>query len=108
MDVAVQETLEVKGDASTKAMLLLMNFKNDNAKNDLRLQYSQGNKSAYPTTAEAMARYLLIQYNNKIPNDPREKRGDRKSKKSDNFKSEDSNSTTTGTAGAYVGEVITP
>ena len=58
MDVAVQETWEVKGDASTKAMLLLMNSKNDNVKKDLRLLYSQGIKSAYLVTAEAMARYL--------------------------------------------------
>ena len=71
MTVAVQESWEVKGDASTKAMLLLMNSKNDNAKKDLR-----GNKSAYPVTAEAMARYLSAQYNNKIPNNPWDKRGD--------------------------------
>ena len=49
---------EEKGDASTKAMLLLMNSKNDKAKKDLRLSYSQGNKSSYPVSAEAMARYL--------------------------------------------------
>ena len=40
--VAEQLVWEVRGDASTKAMLLLMNTKNDNAKNDLRLSYPQG------------------------------------------------------------------
>ena len=55
-----------------------------------------------------MTRYLSTQYNNKIPNNPRDKRGDRKSKKGDDSKSEDSNSTTTGTACANVGEVTTP
>ena len=39
-----QELWEAKGDASTKAMLLLMNSKNDAAKKDLHLSYSQGNK----------------------------------------------------------------
>ena len=58
MTVAVRESWEVKGDASTKAMLPLMNSKNDNAKKDLCLFYSQGNKSAYLVTAEGMARYL--------------------------------------------------
>ena len=58
MDVADQEIWEAKGDASTKAMLLLMNSKNDAAKKDLRLLYSQGNKKTYPETAKLMARYL--------------------------------------------------
>ena len=85
-----------------------MNSKNDAAKKDLRLLYSQGNKTASPVTAESMARYLSIQYNNKIPNNPRDKRGDRNSKEADDGKSEDSDTTTTGTAGAHVGEVTTP
>ena len=76
MDVADQETWEAKGDASTKAMLLLMNSKNDAAKTDLRLLYSQGNKTAYPVTARSMAKYLSTQYNNKVPNNPRDKRGE--------------------------------
>ena len=58
MSVANQEIWEMKGDASTKAMLLSMNSKNDAAKKDLRLFYSQGNKKAYPETAEAMTRCL--------------------------------------------------
>ena len=85
-----------------------MNSKNDAAKKDLRLLYSQGNKITYPVTAEAMARYLSTQYNNKIPNNPRGKRGDRNSKKGDDSKSEDSDSTTMGTAGGHVGEVTIP
>ena len=84
MAVANQEIWEVKGDASTKAMLLLMNSKNDAAKKDLRLSYLQGKKKAYPETSEAMARYLSTQYNNKVPNNPRNKKGDRNSKKGDN------------------------
>ena len=58
MTVANQEIWEAKGDASTKAMLLLMNPKNDAAKKDLRLLYSQGNITAYPVTAKLMASYL--------------------------------------------------
>ena len=50
--VANREIWEAKGDASTKAMLLLMNSKNDAAKKDLRLSYLQGNKTVYPVTAE--------------------------------------------------------
>ena len=65
--VAEQLIWEEKGDASTKAMLLLMNSKNDNAKKDLRLLYSQGNKSAYAVSAEAMS----TQDSNKAPNNPR-------------------------------------
>ena len=85
-----------------------MNSKNDAAKKDLYLLYSQGNKTAYLVTAKSMARYLLTQYINKIPNNPRDKRGDRNSKKGDDSKSEDSNTTTTRTTGAHVGEVATP
>ena len=55
-----------------------------------------------------MARYLSTQYNNKVHNNPRDKRVDRNSKKGDDTKSEDSDTTTTGTAGAHVGEVTTP
>ena len=40
MFVADQESWEAKGDASTKAMLLLVNPKNDAAKKDPRLSYS--------------------------------------------------------------------
>ena len=54
-----------------------------------------------------MTRYLSTQYNNKVPNNPCNKRRDRNLKKGDDGKSEDSDTTTTGTAGAHVGEVAT-
>ena len=47
MNVTNQAIWEERGDASTKAILLLLNSKNNNAKRDLHLSYSQGNKSAY-------------------------------------------------------------
>ena len=107
MDVANQEIWERKGDACTKAMLILMNSKNDAAKRDLRLSYSQGNKKAYPDTEEAMARYLSTQYSNKPANNQRDKKG-KNSKKGDDTKTEPSDTSTSGTAGAHVGETATP
>ena len=89
-------------------MLLLMNSKNDNAKKNLRLSYSKGNKSAYPVSAVAMARCLSTQNTTKTPNNPRNKKGDKDSKKGDDSKSEDKDSISTGTAGAHVGDVTTP
>ena len=88
-------------------MLLLMNSKNDAAKKDLRLLYSQGNKKAYPETVKSMARYLSTQYNNKSTNNPRNKKGRRNPKKSEDSKPEDSDTTTSGTAGAHI-EGTTP
>ena len=108
MTVVDQEIWEAKGDASTKAMLLLMNSKNDAAKKDLHLLHSQGSNKAYLETAKSMARYLSTQYNNKVQNNPRNKKGDRNSKKGDNSKPEDSDTTTSGTAGAHVGEATAP
>ena len=55
-----------------------------------------------------MARYLSTQYTTKTPNNPRNKKGDKNSKKGDDSKSEDKDSTNTGTAGAHVGDVTTP
>jgi len=49
MTVANRGIWEAKGDASTKDMLLLMNSKNDAAKKDISLSYSQGKKTAYPS-----------------------------------------------------------
>ena len=65
MDVIDQAIWEPRGHASTKVMLFLFNSKKYNAKKDLCLSYSQGNKSASPTTAKAMTRYLSTQYPNK-------------------------------------------
>ena len=107
LNVADQVVWEKKGDDSVKTMLLIMNSKNDAAKKDLRLSYSQGNTKAYPETVKAMARYLSTQYNNKVTNNPRDKKGGRYSKKSDDSKPEDSNTTTSGTAGAHI-EGTTP
>ena len=44
-----------------------MNSKNENAKKDLRLAYSQGNNTAYPTDIKSAARYLSTQYPNNKP-----------------------------------------
>ena len=46
-------------------MFLLLKSKNNSAKKNLYLLYSKGNKSAYPTTAKVMARYLSTHYHNK-------------------------------------------
>ena len=51
-----------------------------------------------------MARYLSTQYNNKVPNNTRDKKGDRNLKKGDNSKPEDNNTTTSGTVGTHVGD----
>ena len=58
---------EERGNELNKAMLYLMNSKNENIKKDLRLAYSQENMTAYPPTIEGMARYLSSQYPNKLP-----------------------------------------
>ena len=54
-----------------------------------------------------MARYLSTQYNNKVSNNPRNKKGGRNSKKGEDSKPEDSDTTTSGTAGAHI-EGTTP
>ena len=108
MNVLDQVIWEERGNASTKAMLLLLNSKNNNAKKDLHLSYSQENISAYPTTAKAMARYLLTQYPNKTIGRQRNKKGDRNGKKGDDPRPEDKDNNTTGTVDAYIGKVITP
>ena len=98
---------EDKAADLAKAMLLLVNSKNEAAKKDLRLAYAQGNLTAYPGGCEKMARFLLSQYANKKTNNPinnnRGKKGD-KNKKDDNAKSEDKGDDNAGTAGAHVGE----
>ena len=69
---------EERGDELNKAMLYLMSLKNEHAKKDLRLVYSQRNIMAYPSTIEGMARYLLTQYpNNKPANQRNGKKGDK-------------------------------
>ena len=46
---------EKRADALNQAMIYVMNSKNKTAKKDLRLAYSQGNNTAYPTNIEAAA-----------------------------------------------------
>ena len=58
MDVTDQTIWEKRGDASTKAMLLLLNSNNNDARKDFCLSYSQGKKSVYPNTAKVIAIYL--------------------------------------------------
>ena len=64
---ADQLVWEQRADALNQSMLYLMNSKNENAKKDLRLAYSQGNNTAYPTDIESAARYLSTQYPNNKP-----------------------------------------
>ena len=59
MNIIDQAIWEQSDDASTKAMFLLLNSKDNNTKKDLFLSYLLGNKSTYPTTAQIMVRYLL-------------------------------------------------
>ena len=93
---------EERGDKLTKAMLYLMNSKNEHARKNLcRLAYSQGNNTAYPPNIESMARYLSTQYpNNKPANQRGSKKGDKR--KDDNLKSEGKVSNTGGTAGTHI------
>ena len=51
---------EERGNELNTAMLFLMNLKNNNAKKDLRLAYSKGNMTVYPSKIIEMARYLSI------------------------------------------------
>ena len=86
-----------------------MNSKNNNAKKDLCLAYSQGNKSAYPLSAKLIARYMSAQYPNKNPGyQPDSTTGDRNRKKGNDPKSEDKDNNTTCTIGSHIGDVTTP
>ena len=108
MDSIDHAILEEWGDVSTKAPLLLLNSKNNNTKKDLYLSYTKGKKSAYLTTAKAMARYLSTQYPNKTIGHQSDKKGDKNRKKVDDSKPENKDNNITGTAGAHIGEVTTP
>ena len=81
-------------------MLFLLNLKNETAKKDSRLSYSQGNSTAYQTDIKAVARYLSTEYpNNKHDNQRGGKKGYKK--KGDESKSEDKDSISGNTAGAH-------
>ena len=49
---------EQRADTLNQSMIYLMSSKNENAKKDLLLAYSQGNYTVYPLDIEAAARYL--------------------------------------------------
>ena len=108
MNVVDRLVWEEKADALNKAMFLLMNSKNDNAKKNLRLAYSQGNKLAYPLNVESTARYVSLMYNIKSANNACNKKGDKNGMKGDEPKSKDKDNCNTSTAGAQVGETATP
>ena len=97
---------EERGDERNKSMLYLMNSKNKHSKKDLRLAYSQGNMTAYPSNIKEMARYLSTQYpNNKPTNQRNGKKGDKN--RGDDPKSKDKNSNTGDTACAHVEDTTT-
>ena len=97
---------EVRADELNQVMLFLMDPKDETAKKDLRLSYSQGNSTSYPTNIEGMTRYLSTQYPNKKPANQRGgKMGDKK--KADESKPEDKDSITGGTVGAHVEDTTT-
>ena len=79
-------------------MIYIMNSKNEIAKKDLQLAYSQGNHTAYPTNIELVPWYLATQYPNIKPSNQRKN----KQRKVDDPKSKDKDNTTSGTASAHV------
>ena len=83
-----------------------MNSKNKNAKKDLRLAYSQGNYTAYPSDIKAAAWYLSTQYPSNKPAKQRESNKGNK-RKGDDPKSGDKNSITGGTPGVNVEDTTT-
>ena len=62
-----QLTWKERGDELNKAMLYLINSKNEHAEKDLRIAHSQGNMTTYPPNIKAMATYLLTQYPSNKP-----------------------------------------
>ena len=71
--------LELRANALNQAILFLINLKNKTPKKDLRLAYSQGNSTVYPTNIKAIVRYLSTKYpNNKPANQRGGKQEDKK------------------------------
>ena len=98
---------EQRADALNQAMIYEMNSKNETAKKDLRLAYSQGNHTASPPDIEVAARYLSTQYPNIKPANQR--KGNKGNKRTgDDTKSEDKDSNTDGTASVHVGDTTPP
>ena len=78
--------------------MFIVNSKNEIAKKDLQLAYSQRNQAVYPTDIESAARYLTTQYSNiKSGNQQKNKK-----KKAGDPKFEDKDNAMTGTAVAHV------
>ena len=97
---------EERGDELYKAMLYPVNLKNNNAKKDLHLAYSQRNMTAYSPSIKEMARYPSTQYpNNKPANQSNDKEGDKNMVDGPTFEDKDSN--TVDTAGVHVGNTTT-
>ena len=97
-------TWQLRADTLNQSMIYLMNSKNEIAKKDLRLAYSQGNYTAYPTDTgiKEAARYLSTQYpNNKSGNQRKNKQ-----RKGDDPISEDKDNTTGGTAGQLLAQEL--
>ena len=92
-----------RANTLNQSMIYLMNSKNKIAKKDLRLAYTQGNYTAYPTDIEAVAWYLSIQYPNNKPVNQRKN----KQRKGYDPKSEDKDNIMGGTAGAHVEDTTT-
>ena len=91
---------EQRVDALNQAMIYVMNSKNETARKDLRLAYSQGNHTAYPPDIKT-ALYLSTQCPNTKPANQR--KGNKGNKRTgDDKKSEDKDSNTDGTAGAHI------
>ena len=89
-----------------------MSSKNETAKKDLCLAYSQGNHTAYPPNIKAAARCLSNQYPNTKPANQRKSNKENKNKNKnkrtgDDTKSEDKDSNTGGTAGVHVEDTST-
>ena len=100
-------TWEERSNDLNKSIFYLINLKNDSAKMDLCLAYSQRNMTVYPPIIKGLARCLSTQYlNNKSIHQLNGKRGDRKKK--DDPKSKDKDSDIDVTAGAHIGDITPP
>ena len=64
---------ELRADALNQSMIYLMNSKNEIAKKDLCLAYSQENYTVYLDTIKAAAWYLSTQYPNNKPGNQQKK-----------------------------------
>ena len=98
LPVEEQLAQEQRADALNPSMIYLMNSKNEIAKKDLHLAYSQGNYTSYPANIEGAAWYLSTQY----PNNKHGNQRKNKPRKGNDPKYEDKDNITAGTTGAHV------